>query len=938
MTRHRARGSRGGECRRHSHWAFLVALTLVAGVLPVAAVSASSVPAGGQASQPPNTWSPTGSPMSVARTGQTATLLPDGDVLVAGGGSNTADLYDPSTGTFIATGSMSVARTNATATLLSNGNVLVAGGVDRRGQQVANAELYDPTTGTFTATGSMHTARSGQTATLLGDGKVLVAGGGCNHHGSCDAGSFLDNLSSAELYNPETGTWSTTGSMHFERQYFTATLLGDGDVLAAGGFANCDDSFCSDNRQAELYDPAKGTWSVTGSMHVAREQFAATLLTNGEVLAAGGLNEGGDGENQTTYAEAELYNPKNGTWTQTGSMSEPRAGLVAALLPGTGWVLATGGTSDGTSEVFEPVLGRWVPTGSMSTPRTGATATVLSDGNVLATGGTGNDSAPQATAEVYENSAGPLVAFSPGNLTFGGQQVGTTGPVQNVTVTNDGTADLHVAGIDITGADPGDFVARDACSVVTPGASCSVGVQFAPTAIDLRQATVGVADDAPGSPQGFAVSGFGRGPSSWTPSGSLQVGRDGATATLLEDGDVLVAGGENTTFPGNGSLSDSELYDPSTGNFTETGALNVGRSFASSALLPDGDVLVTGGISNVPMALSSAELYDPATQSWSLTTPMNATGYQLTDTVLTNGDVLVTGFGASARFGETNPEVYDPTTATWTDTGALPNVDEDPTATLLGDGDVLAAGGPSTAAALYDAATNVWSATGSMVKTQLGPTATLLGNGEALVAGGENANFQPVTTSEVYDPATATWSLSSGQMNVPRDDQAAVELPNGNALVAGGCTEECDGGQITATAQEFDPQSGFWFSVGSMTQARADATATVLADGDVLVAGGSDICCQEFASTDLFTTPSISIRPTSGRVGRRVTVSGHGFYAFEPVVITWQFSTIARVKSDSSGDFLVKFAVPAGPPGKRTIQAEGQKSFASASTTFQVTQ
>ena len=160
------------------------------------------------------------------------------------------------------------------------------------------------------------------------------------------------------------------------------------------------------------------------------------------------------------YAEAELYNPKNGKWTQTGPMSEPRAGQAAALLPGTGWVLATGGTSDRTSEVFEPVLGQWVPTGSMSTPRTGATATVLSDGNVLTAGGTGNDGAPQATAEVYENSAGPLVAFSPGNLTFGGQQVGTTGPVQNVTVTNDGTADLHVGGIDITGADPGDFVAR----------------------------------------------------------------------------------------------------------------------------------------------------------------------------------------------------------------------------------------------------------------------------------------------------------------------------------------------------------------------------------------------------------------------------------------------------------------------------------------------
>ena len=91
---------------------------------------------------------------------------------------------------------------------------------------MASAELYDPSTDTFTPTGSMHTARSGHTATLSADGKVLVAGGGCNKGGGfCNAGSFLDNLSSAELYNPKTGTWSVTGSMHFERQYFTATLL-----------------------------------------------------------------------------------------------------------------------------------------------------------------------------------------------------------------------------------------------------------------------------------------------------------------------------------------------------------------------------------------------------------------------------------------------------------------------------------------------------------------------------------------------------------------------------------------------------------------------------------------------------------------------------------------------------------------------------------------
>jgi N-acetylneuraminic acid mutarotase len=870
--------------------------------------------------------------MSVARTGQTATLLQNGDVLVAGGGTKSADLYNPLSGTFTPTGSMSVPRTNATATLLQNGDALVAGGVDNLGRQVESAELYNPASGTFTPTGSMHTARSGHTATLLPDGKVLVAGGGCNHHGFCNAGAFLDNLTSAELYNPKTGTWSTTGSMHFEREYFTATLLQSGDVLVAGGFANCDDDFCFDNRQAELYDPTTGTWSKTGSMHNAREQFTATLLANGDVLAAGGLNEGGGGGAQSTYATAELYDPATGTWTMTGSMSEPRAGQAAVLLPGTGSVLAAGGTGDATSEVFEPALGEWVPTGPMSTPRTHLTATVLSNGNVLATGGTGTDGAAQATAEVYKNRTGPLVSISPGSLSFGGQLVGTTGSAQSVTVTNVGTYPLHVSGVDISGLDPGDFVAQGTCGLVAPGASCSVSVRFAPTAIDLRQATVGVADDAPGSPQGFAVNGFGRGPFSWTPTGSLQVGRDGATATLLDSGDVLVAGGENTTFPGNGSLSDAELYDPSTGSFSETGALNTARGFAAGALLANGDVLVAGGISNVPSALSSAELYDPATQSWSVTTSMNATGAGLKATVLTNGGVLVTGFGSSA------PEVYDPVHATWTDTGPLPVPDEDATSTLLGNGDVLAAGGSTTAAALYDPTTNTWSATGAMKAAQEGPSATLLGNGEVVVAGGEDPRlFTALTTTEEYNPSTGTWSRTSGHLAVPRDRQAAVELPNGNALVAGGCTAECDGGQITATAEEFDAASGFWFSLGSMTQARGGPTATVLTDGDVLVAGGSDFCCQEFASADLFTTASIAVSPTSGPVGQKVTLSGRGFFAFEPVVVTWEFAQIARVKTDATGAFAVKFPVPPGSTGKVLVQVEGQKSFASPTTRFQVT-
>jgi hypothetical protein len=166
---------------------------------PVFTSAAASAAASGLG--PPNTWVGTGE-MASAKADQTATLLPDGMVLVAGGAQTGAELYDPATRVFSPTASLPVAVTDATATLLPDGQVLLAGGL-HGDHQVASAELYDPASGTWSATGSMTVARSGQTATLLNDGEVLVAGGGCNGSGyGCNAGSFESPLRSAELYDP----------------------------------------------------------------------------------------------------------------------------------------------------------------------------------------------------------------------------------------------------------------------------------------------------------------------------------------------------------------------------------------------------------------------------------------------------------------------------------------------------------------------------------------------------------------------------------------------------------------------------------------------------------------------------------------------------------------------------------------------------------------
>jgi hypothetical protein len=228
--------------------------------------------------------------MTANRGYHTATLLANGKVLIAGGedqngvGLASAELFDPSTGTFTQTGGMSVGRCLHTATPLQNGKVLIVGGAPASASNpgataapdpVATAEVYDPATGIFTATGAMTTLREGHTATLLADGRVLIVGGTT----STGAGD-LRPTATVEVYDPSTGSFSVTGSMAAARALHTATLLPNGTVLVAGGG--------DENSTAEVYDPATGSFSTTGGMEIGRSGHTATLLPNGSVLVAGG--------------------------------------------------------------------------------------------------------------------------------------------------------------------------------------------------------------------------------------------------------------------------------------------------------------------------------------------------------------------------------------------------------------------------------------------------------------------------------------------------------------------------------------------------------------------------------------------------------------------------------------------------------------------------
>jgi hypothetical protein len=336
--------------------------------------------------------------------------------------------------------------------------------------------------GTFTATGNMTTGRVQHTSTLLLDGKVLIAGG------QSGVNSIFYITSSAEIYDPATGTFAPTGNLTRARSAHSSTLLPDGRVLIAGGFGPLDTrpggcplpSSCGQLTSAEIYDPSSGTSAATGDMLALGGP--AVLLPNGKVFISG--------------AQAELYDPSRGTFSAT--TAETPWGFLASLatLLANGQVLLTD-----PGEVYDPATDTFSPTGNIDYQ----TATLLMNGKVLFTGDSEND----FPGTPYSNKTAQLY----------NQPTGT-----------------------------------------------------------------------------------------FTVAGSMTIGRQGQTATLLPDGTVLIAG---TEFPSGGALASAEIYDPVLGTFGPTGSMIAARYLHKATLLNNGQVLITGGFHFYPASASSAELYTP---------------------------------------------------------------------------------------------------------------------------------------------------------------------------------------------------------------------------------------------------------------------------------------------------------------------------------------
>ncbi len=326
-----------------------------------------------------------------------AVRLADGRVLVVGGASMdpvtwtstplaTAELYDPATGSWTATGSLPAARTDFTLTRLNSGQVLLAGGYDNAWTPVASAYLYNPSTGTWSVAASMRFPRANPAATLLGDGTALVSGGTTLVHGIRQA------TATAEVFTPSPflrigGTWTTTGAMPLPRTRHSAVRLArnlGSEVLVVGG-----NDGSGGLRAAVIYHPSTATWTTTGSLVQMRTgddvgDPTVTALSSGKVLVAGGYYGG-------PLASAELYNPATGAFSLTASMPIPLQGQHTATLLNSGRVLLVGGVDDwgglATVQVFDPVSLRWSRGNEVPVEVASQTAVLLADGTVLLAGG-----------------------------------------------------------------------------------------------------------------------------------------------------------------------------------------------------------------------------------------------------------------------------------------------------------------------------------------------------------------------------------------------------------------------------------------------------------------------------------------------------------------------------------------------------------------------
>jgi hypothetical protein len=396
-------------------------------------------------------------------------------LLTIAGTAQAASYFSPTT-------SMGTARWGPGAAPLPDGRVLVVGGRDGATNETNTTEIFNPATLTWTAAAPMSIPRYGAATVPLPDGRILVAGG------RIDAGN---GTATAEIYNPATGTWSATGSMVAARYNSGAAPLPDGRILIAGGFSGSPSfQYMS---STEIYDPATGTFTAGNPMAGVRSGIAAAPLPDGNVLLAGGANNSG------AVTTVETYDPATGLFSAAPSLPAGRNGARAALLAG-GKVLIAGGalplSPSATTLIFDPVAGTYTAGPGLSVARSLPGVSELPGGRVLVTGGS-SSIATLSSAEIFNSEPDPVADGGSFGVVFVGRQESA-----DIEITNLGSQTLTISGPpSLSGPDAGLFeVLGDTCSGASLpfGASCWVSVNFNASSIGSKSAVLSFGSNAPG--------------------------------------------------------------------------------------------------------------------------------------------------------------------------------------------------------------------------------------------------------------------------------------------------------------------------------------------------------------------------------------------------------------------------------------------------------
>ena len=324
-----------------------------------------------------------------------------------------------------------------------------------------------------------------------------------------------------------------------------------------------------------------------------------------------------------------------------------------------------------------------------------------------------------------------------------------------------------------------------------------------------------------------AGSVFSQASGTWTATGSLSLARIGHTATLLANGLVLAAGGEDTQ----GKLiASAELYNPATGKWTVTGSLSVPRIDHTATLLANGEVLVAGG-AGAESYTASAEIYNPVAGKWTTTGSMTVPRAFAGAVLMTNGKVIVAGGSNLEGSSNATAEIYDPTTSTWKATTDMPSDHTSP-AVLLPSGKVLVAGGGGV---VYDPSTSQWTAKGPLYYSLTGGSAALLPTGNVLAYGDKFSCY----AGQFYAPTSNSWARTSGQCGNDTSYGPLVLLGTGKVLLAGDLITYSGHTSPTTRCALYDPSTNTWTPTGSLLEATR-RTATLLPNGKVLTVGGAD--------------------------------------------------------------------------------------------------